>query len=105
MKNGSFKRLLSGVLTSALLITCVPAVFAREYQDVTESNPAKDEIDILSDIGVIVGTSENEFSPEANVTREQMALLLFRLMLNLQIQPILVLMVLRLLVQTSPTLV
>ena len=82
MKNGSFKRLLSGVLTSALLITCVPAVFAREYQDVTESNPAKDEIDILSDIGVIVGTSENEFSPEANVTREQMALLLFRLMLN-----------------------
>ena len=82
MKNGSFKRLLSGVLTSALIISCVPAVFAREYQDVTESNPAKDEIDILSDIGVIVGTSENEFSPEANVTREQMALLLFRLMLN-----------------------
>ena len=82
MKNGSFKRLLSGVLTSALLITCVPAVFAREYQDVTESNPAKDEIDILSDLGVIVGTSENEFSPEENVTREQMALLLFRLMLN-----------------------
>lgn len=33
MKNGSFKRLLSGVLTSALIISCVPAVFAREYQD------------------------------------------------------------------------
>ena len=82
MKNGSFKRLLSGVLTSALILTCAPAVFARSYQDVTESNPAKDEIDILSDIGVIVGTSENEFSPEDNVTREQMALLLFRLMLN-----------------------
>ena len=82
MKNGSFKRLLSGVLTSALIFSCVPAVFAREYQDVEASNPAKDEIDILSDIGVIVGTSENEFSPDENVTREQMALLLFRLMLN-----------------------
>ena len=82
MKNGSFKRLLSGVLTSALIFSCVPAVFAREYQDVEASNPAKDEIDILSDIGVIVGTSENEFSPDENVTREQRALLLFRLLLN-----------------------
>ena len=78
MKNGSFKRLLSGVLTSAMIISCAPAVFARDYQDVTESNPAKDEIDILSDIGVIVGTSENEFSPEENVTREQMATILYR---------------------------
>jgi len=82
MKKGSFKRLLSGILASAMVAIGAPAVFAKNYTDVTETNFAKDEIDILSDIGVIVGTSENEFSPEMNVTREQMALLLFRLMLN-----------------------
>ncbi|MGM9652157.1 MAG: S-layer homology domain-containing protein [Eubacteriales bacterium] len=82
MRNGSFKRLLSGVLASAILAVGIPAVFAKEYEDVPESNPAKDEIDILSDIGVIVGTSATEFSPDESVTREQMALLLFRLMLN-----------------------
>lgn len=82
MKKGSCMKLLGGVLASAMIFTCAPAVFAKEYQDVQASNPAKDEIDILSDIGVIVGTSENEFSPDDSVTREQMALLLFRLMLN-----------------------
>ena len=82
MKNGSFKRLLSGVLASAVLAVGIPAAFAKEYEDVPETNPAKDEIDILSDIGVILGTSDKTFSPDEAVTREQMALLLFRLMLN-----------------------
>ena len=83
-RNVSFKRILSAALASMIISTGIPAVFAREYIDVTVENPSRDEIDILSDIGVIVGTSENEFSPNENVTREQMALLLFRLMLNKQ---------------------
>ena len=82
MKNGSIKRLFSGVLASTIVALSVPAVWAGSYADVLETDPARDQIDILSDIGVIVGTSETEFSPEENVTREQMALLLFRLMLN-----------------------
>ena len=83
-RNGSFKRILSAVLASLIVCAAIPAVAARSFNDVTAENAAKDEIDILSDIGVIVGTSENEFSPEQNVTREQMALFLFRLMLNKQ---------------------
>jgi len=82
MKNGSLKRLLSGFLASAMIAVGAPAVLAKNYEDVPETNTARDEIDILSDIGVIVGTSDSEFSPDENVTREQMALLLFRLMLN-----------------------
>ncbi len=82
MKTGSLKRLLSGVLASSMLALSVPAVLAGNYTDVPDTDPAKDQIDILTDIGVIVGTSETEFSPDENVTREQMALLLFRLMLN-----------------------
>ncbi len=83
-RNFGFKRILSAVLASLMIGAAIPAVAAREFHDVTAENAAKDEIDILSDIGVIVGTSENEFSPEQNVTREQMALFLFRLMLNKQ---------------------
>lgn len=82
MKNGSFKRLLAGFLASATFAVSVPAVLAGEYIDVPETNHAWDEINILTDIGVILGTSNGEFSPEEDVTREQMALLLFRLMLN-----------------------
>ena len=81
-RNASFKRMICAVLAAMIVATGIPAVFARDYEDVTADHPHRDEIDILSDIGVIVGTSENEFSPDENVTREQMALLLFRLMLN-----------------------
>ena len=42
--------------------------FAKNYVDVTSDNAAQTEISILSDIGVIKGTSENEFSPLDNVT-------------------------------------
>lgn len=65
-----------------MLSVGAPIVLAKEYDDVLETNPAHNEIDILSDIGVILGTSPTEFSPDEDVTREQMALLLFRLMLN-----------------------
>ncbi len=81
-RNASFKRMICAVLAAMIVATGIPAVFARDYEDVTADHPHRDEIDILSDIGVIVGTAENEFSPDENVTREQMALLLFRLMLN-----------------------
>ena len=82
MKKRSLTRLLSAFLASATILSAAPAVLAREYEDVNEEHFALNEIDMLSDIGVIRGTSENEFSPNENVTREQMALLLFRLMLN-----------------------
>ena len=82
MKKRSLKRLLSAFLASTAVLSAAPAVFARDYEDVKEEHFARNEIDMLSDIGVILGTSDKEFSPEENVTREQMALLLFRLMLN-----------------------
>ncbi len=59
--------------------------FAKTYDDVDSdslSKTAATSISILSDIGVIKGTSDNEFSPAELVTREQMAAFLFRLMLG-----------------------
>ena len=68
---------------TALLIAVVGCVSisAKEFADVSDFS---EQIDVLSDIGIIVGTSENEFSPNEKVTREQMALLMFRTMLGRQ---------------------
>ncbi|MBO5274763.1 MAG: S-layer homology domain-containing protein [Clostridia bacterium] len=57
-------------------------VNAKTFEDVNSDHTYTEQIDLLSDIGVILGTSETEFSPEEPVTREQMALLLYRLMLG-----------------------
>ena len=76
------KQLFAAVLASLTIASGATAVCAKNYDDVPENSRAATEISMLSDIGVIRGTSENEFSPEVPVTREQMATLLFRLMLG-----------------------
>ncbi len=88
MQNNFFKSIpqkwgirLTAAALSALLMMPATVAFAKNYTDVPESYPYKEQIDVLSDIGVIVGSSADKFSPDQKVTREQMALLLFRLML------------------------
>ena len=78
----SVKKLMSSTLAALMVAGCGTMTFAKNYDDVKNDHSAKTEISILSDIGVIKGTSSNEFSPEDDVTREQMAALLFRLMLG-----------------------
>lgn len=75
------RRFASFTLALMLVATMAFGVSAKSFSDVGENDYAE-QIDILSDIGIIVGTSETEFSPDAGVTREQMALLLFRTMLG-----------------------
>jgi len=78
----SMKKSLSVILAAMLVAGSGTMVFAKDFSDVDDMSYAKAEIEMLSDIGVIKGTAENEFSPEVPVTREQMAMFLFRLMLN-----------------------
>ena len=79
----NFKRLMSGSLTCLMLAGVMSTgVYAKSYDDVSADAPFSEQIGILSDIGVVKGTAENEFSPDEPVTREQMALLLFRLMIG-----------------------
>lgn len=78
----SYKKIISTLLAAAIVAGSASLTFAKSYNDVKADDSHSAEISILSDLGVIVGTSENEFSPDANVTREQMATLLFRLMLG-----------------------
>lgn len=77
----AIRRFASFVLALMLIASMAAGVSAKSYSDVGSINYAG-QIDILSDIGIVVGTSQTEFSPDAGVTREQMALLLFRTMLG-----------------------
>ncbi|MBR5446183.1 MAG: S-layer homology domain-containing protein [Clostridia bacterium] len=75
-------RTLSLILAAMMIAGSGSMVYARDFSDVDHMSFAGTEIDMLSDIGVIKGTGEDEFSPDDPVTREQMAVFLFRLMLN-----------------------
>ncbi len=78
----SMHKIVGTALAALMIAGQGTMVFAKDFSDVDQKDFAKTEIDILSDIGVIKGTNDKEFSPEAPVTREQMAAFLFRLMLN-----------------------
>ncbi len=77
-----FAVLLSVLMIQGIMMTTVLTTSAKDFNDVNDDDKYKEAIDMLSDIGIIVGTTESEFSPESNISREQMALLLYRLMNN-----------------------
>ncbi len=74
---------MSGSLATLMIVAALmTGAQAKEYDDVSPDHLYAEQIEILSDIGVIKGTSETEFSPDERVTREQMSLLLSRLMVG-----------------------
>ncbi|MCI8388449.1 MAG: S-layer homology domain-containing protein [Clostridiales bacterium] len=80
---GNLKKFMSGSLATLLLVGIMSSgISAKSYTDVKAEDEYAEQIGILSDIGVIKGTSADEFSPDDPVTREQMAMLLFRLMIG-----------------------
>lgn len=81
MKN--FKKILSAALAIVMIAsTLAVGSSAKSFSDVSPDHKYAEQINIISDIGVTKGTSDTEYSPDENVTREQMALLLYRLMVG-----------------------
>ncbi len=79
----NYRRHISTALAALLIAANMSgAIQAKSYTDVAPGTAFSQEIGILSDIGIIKGITEDEFSPDELVTREQMALLLFRLMIG-----------------------
>ena len=70
-------KLISFILTAAMLLTMAIPAAAHSFTDVTDYG---DAIGTLNDLGVITGYSETRFGPNVNVTRWQMTLLLARLL-------------------------
>ena len=76
------RRIFTALLAALMIAGSALTVGAKTYDDVKDDSRGAAEISMLSDIGVIKGTGEREFSPDEKVSREQMASLLFRLMLG-----------------------
>ena len=81
--NGMFEPESS--MTRAMLVTVLyrlegePAVSGRSgFSDVTFNSYYEDAVTWAADNGIVNGTSTTTFSPNANVTREQMAAILYR---------------------------
>ncbi|MEE0968945.1 MAG: S-layer homology domain-containing protein [Clostridia bacterium] len=72
--------LLAVLMVSTMALSAAFTTSAKDFSDVSPDNAFAAQIDMLSDIGVIKGTTDKEFSPDEKVSREQMALLLYRLM-------------------------
>ncbi|MBO5220467.1 MAG: S-layer homology domain-containing protein [Clostridia bacterium] len=83
MKTGFFKRFISGSLATLMIVAAMmTGAQAKVFDDVNTDEHFAELIVILTDIGIIKGTGETEFSPDDSVSREQMALFLFRLMIG-----------------------
>ena len=81
MKN--FKKILSLALAALMIMSSFAvSTSAKNFTDVPSDYKYAEQINIISDIGVTVGTSATEYSPETPVARDQMALLLYRLMVG-----------------------
>ena len=75
----------NAAMTRAMLVTVLyrlegkPAVNGRSgFSDVTFNSYYEDAVTWAADNGIVNGTSTTTFSPNANVTREQMAAILYR---------------------------
>lgn len=75
----------NAAMTRAMLVTVLyrlegePAVIGRSgFSDVTFNSYYEDAVTWAADNGIVNGTSITTFSPNANVTREQMAAILYR---------------------------
>ena len=76
------KRILSLLLTLALLTTLLPsalAVSVSDFTDVSEDDWYYEYVDFVTDKGYFVGTSGTTFSPNDTMTRAMFALVLARI--------------------------
>ena len=72
------KRILSIVLAALLILPATLAASARSFPDVPMTERCAAAVDVLSEIGVILGGTDGNFNPNRNVTREQMAMFIAR---------------------------
>lgn len=77
--------LIAGLTAALLSVGSVAPVFAGTYTDSNKiSDWSAEHIKILTDLGVITGYPDGTFRPAANITREEMAVMLLNGMVALE---------------------
>ncbi|MBR5527514.1 MAG: S-layer homology domain-containing protein [Clostridia bacterium] len=74
-------KLLSLVLAALMLVSMFTISAGAKFDDVSvEDSALYDAVELLNTLGVAKGTTETTFGPGENVTRQQMAAFIYRLM-------------------------
>ena len=75
------KKIISSIVSLSFLLSFCPArVFSRGFSDVDETCFAYEEINYLSDKGIIRGMGDGTFAPKADLTRAQSMVVIKKLM-------------------------
>lgn len=71
---------IAALLAISLLLSVCPTAFAARFPDVPSGigDPYLDAINYVSDNGILIGDDEGMFLPNNSITREQFAMVLFR---------------------------
>ncbi|MBR5236793.1 MAG: S-layer homology domain-containing protein [Clostridia bacterium] len=78
MKN--LKKLMSVILTVAMLMSLVVSTSAATFTDVKETNSAYEAIEVLAALDILEGKEAGNFDPEANIKRSEFAAVICRAM-------------------------
>lgn len=78
MKN--LKKLMSVILTVAMLMSLVVSTSAATFTDVDDTNAAYEAIEVLSALEILTGREDGSFDPDANIKRSEFAAVICRTM-------------------------
>ena len=75
----NLKRALSLALSAAMLVGMMIVGTGASYADVTSENN-QEAIEVLQAVGIMTGDDQGNFNPDANVTRNEMAVIMCNLL-------------------------
>ncbi len=75
----NLKRALSLALASVMVMGLMVVGSGASYKDVSSENN-QEAIEVLQEVGIMVGDENGNFNPDANVTRNEMAVIMSNLM-------------------------
>lgn len=79
------RKLLTGIITAGIVFGVSTAASAQTYADFEEiSDYAKDYVEVLQQLDILVGYPDGTFKPKANLTREEYATSLIKALVTLE---------------------
>lgn len=75
------RRIFTGVMSLVLVgvFTLCPAFATNSFPDVEENAAYAEAVEYLNDVGIMQGDDKGNFSPDKNVTRAEMAVIICRM--------------------------
>lgn len=78
MKGNSRLTILAVIVITALIVAPATVLASHRFTDVAQDNQFHEAISTIAQYGITKGCTEDQFCPDRNVTREQMAAFLAR---------------------------